>query len=329
MREFSIGGAWSKGIGFFSGAGAGHAIILIGIGILAPAALQYLLAGEAAGMTNPAMMGQNAFGSMAYLGATVLLVMVVGYVLQTGSYFSSWRLGLGRDESAPGAILYGLIAAVAVLAMLVALFVLMGALIGLLGSGGSFAVVIPLLLLVIPLFMLLAALYTIVMTLVAVMMVIVLLLAMAFGASAGGMNPALAVTGGGGIALLITLAFILLLFWLTARFSCATAVMAERKSVNLFGAIAESWRMTAEDQWRIIGYLTLLGILLCVGVFIFALIVGVSMMGSMQPGQVPQMGAGAVIVTLIVSIPFAYLTVLVPAGIYLELYEDLSADVFA
>jgi len=256
-------------------------------------------------------------------------VTVVGYVLQTGSYFGSWRLGLGRDETAPGAILYGLIAAVVVLAMLVALFLLMGLLIGMMGSGGSVAVVIPLLLLLIPLMMLLAALYTAVMALFCVAMFLVVLLAMAFGASAQQMNPALAMTGGGAAALLITLAFILLLFWLTARFSCATSVMAERKSVNLFGAIAQSWRMTGEDQWRIMAYLALLGIVLCVGLFIFALIVGVSMMGSIQPGQVPQMGAGMVIFAVIVSIPFAYLSVLVPAGIFLELYEDLSAEVFA
>jgi hypothetical protein len=77
-------------------------------------------------------------------------------------------------------------------------------------------------------------------------------------------------------------------------------------------------------------YLALLGIILCVVLFVFFMILGASMMGGVASGGVPSLGIGVVIMMLVVSIPFAYLTALVPAGIYRALFEGTEvAEVFA
>src|SRR6185436_14640591 len=111
MKQFSLSNAWSLGMGFFSGKAAGHAILLIGMGIILPIVLQMAVAGGAMGMMNPAMMGQNALAGMAGMGGLMLIIILVSYLLQMGSYFASWRLGFGEDEAVVGATTYGLIAA--------------------------------------------------------------------------------------------------------------------------------------------------------------------------------------------------------------------------
>lgn len=332
MGQFSIGGAWSKGVGFVSQHAGGQAAILIGMGIAIPWLLQFLLGGQVAGMSGPGAMNPNAMAGLAYLGAAALLVMLISYILQMGSYFASWRLGLDGEGNVGAAIVYGLIAAVVLIVLFFAFGIVVALVFGAQLAGGAppgAGALVLFLLLLIPLAILFAALYTATMALVCVGMILGLLLAMAFGGMGAAQNPALAMGGGGAAAFLIILAITFVLFWLTARLSCTTTVMADRGGYNLFSAMAESWRLTGEDQWRILGYLALLGIILCVGFFVFALFIGVSMMGGMQAGQPPAPGMGTMLVTLIVSIPFAYLTVLVPAGIYRELYGESPAEVFA
>jgi hypothetical protein len=330
MDRFSLGSAWSKGLGFFSAQAAAHAVILIGMGVVVPTILNFLLAGGLTAPANPAAIGQNAFATIGYTGAAVLIVSLLAFVLQTGSYFASWRLGLGGDGDGMGAVLYGLVTAAIIVAMLAGLVFVMALLIGAqlgFGGGGAVAVILFVLALV-PLALLFAALFTVVTAAVCGSMIIVLLLVAAFGSLAAMANPAL-MSRGGGAMVLIMLALTLLLFWLVARLSCTTATMARHGSLNLFSAMAESWRMTAEAQWRILGYLALIGTMLCVGFFIFALFVGASMMGAMQAGGPPAMGTGAIIVSLLASVPLAYLAVLVPAGIFLELEGDSPAEIFA
>ena len=87
------------------------------------------------------------------------------------------------------------------------------------------------------LFPLVAALYTVWAALIAIVMFIVMLLVLAFGASMSDMNPAAALTGGGGVAVLVILALAVLL-WLSARFSCATSVMADRRTFNLLTGLS-------------------------------------------------------------------------------------------
>lgn len=330
MRQFSLGNAWSKGIAFISERAVNHAIILIGMGIILPAILQFVLAGAVIGM-NPMMMGQNALGaggSAAALAGTMLVVMLLSYVLQMGSYFSSWRMGLGREESLAGAIVYGIVCAVLAIIAFFLLVMLVAVIVAQAVQSGGGAMAFLGLLLAVPMLILMAALYSVVMAAVAVGLFLMLLIALAFGASMGAANPALAMAGGGGFALLIALAIVALLFWMAVRFSCTTSVMADRKSFNLFAGLAESWRLTGPNQLRIMAYLGLLGIILCVALVVVLMVVGASMMGGMAGGQAPT--AGMVIMLLVIGIPFAYLTVLVPAGIYRELFEETAiAEVFA
>ncbi|HYI39910.1 MAG TPA: hypothetical protein VE053_06285 [Allosphingosinicella sp.] len=331
MRQFNLGGAWSKGTAFISQQAANHAIILIVMGIVVPAILQFAIIGAATGI-NPMAMGPNGFdpsSTMQALAGTAALVMIVSWVLQTGSYFGSWRIGLGRDETLGGAIVYGIICAVLALVAFLLLVLAMVFIVGAAMQGGG-AMMILLLVVAIPMLILVAALYSVIMAAMAVGMFLMFLIVMAFGASMGGANPALAMAGQGVVGILIALVIVALLFWLTARLSCTTSVMADRKSFNLFAGIAESWRLTGPNQLRIMAYLGLLGIIFCVVLLVLVMILGASMMGSMSGGQVPAVGIGTQIMVLIVGIPFAYLTVLVPAGIYRELFEDTAvAEVFA
>ncbi|HEX8380632.1 MAG TPA: hypothetical protein VF619_08805 [Allosphingosinicella sp.] len=331
MRQFTIGSAWSRGLAFISRNAANHTIILIGMGILVPAILQYAVIGGVAGM-NPMMMGQNALGaggSIAALAGAMILVMIVSYVLQMGSYFSSLRIGLGRDATLGGAIVYGIICAVLALVFFSVIALVVAVIIGLAMQGGG-AMVFLALLVGVPVLILAAALYSVFMAAMALGMFLMFLIVLVFGASMGAANPALAMAGQGSLVWLSGLAVAALLFWLAARFSCTTSVMADRKSFNLLAGLAESWRLTAPDQFRIMAYLGLLGILLFVVMVVLTIVVGVSMMGSMSSGQAPEVGIGSQIMVLIVGMPFAYLTVLVPAGIYSALFEDTSvAEVFA
>jgi hypothetical protein len=331
MGQFNLGSAWSKGTEFISRNAANHAIILIVMGILVPAILQYAVIGGVTGM-NPMMMGQNALGtggSVAALAGAVIVVMILSYVLQMGSYFSSWRIGLAREETLGGAIVYGIICAVLAVVVFFVIAMAMAVIIGLAMQGGG-AMAFLALLLAIPVLILVAALYSVIMAAMTVGMFLMLLIVLAFGASMGAANPALAMAGQGALAVLVALAVVALLFWLTARFSCTTSVMADRKSFNLFAALGESWRLTGPNQFRIMAYLGLLGILLCVIMVVLAIVLGASMMGSMSSGQVPEVGIGSQIMMLVVAIPFAYLTALVPAGIYRELFEETAvAEVFA
>jgi len=326
MKQFSLSNARSLGLGHFSGKAAGHAILLIGLGILAPMILQIALVGGAMGMMNPAMMGQNALSGMAGLGGLVLIVMLGTYLLQLASYFGSWRLGFA-GESLAGAIAYGLLAGVVAIVAFGALIVLMVLIAMQLQGAGAAALLM--LIFLIPLMLLFAALYPVAMSAVAVGMFLLLVIMAAFGSSMGAMNPAMAMTGGGALGLVVAFVFVVLLMWAAVRFSCTTSAMADRGTVNLLTGLGESWRMTATNQWRIMAYLALIGIVLCVLLVVFAMVVGAGMMAGARAGSMPAMGAGTMIVSIVVAIPFAYLTVLIPAGIYRELRGPPAAEVFA
>src|SRR3546814_12457470 len=74
---------------------------------------------------------------LAAFGATAFLVGIVNFVVQTGSYYASWRIGLtGRGEPLGSAIGYGLVAALPVLLLAVAVVIVFG-LGGFLLAGGA------------------------------------------------------------------------------------------------------------------------------------------------------------------------------------------------
>lgn len=118
MSKISIGQAWSYAVSFFAGQGVNHAIVLIGVGIFAPMILQFGIGGGAA-ITDPMAF---AGGGMAALGGMMILLSIIGYIIQTGSYFASWRIGLTNGGEPLGSALgFGIIAALPVLLLGIAL----------------------------------------------------------------------------------------------------------------------------------------------------------------------------------------------------------------
>lgn len=327
MKQFSLGNAWSSGVAFVSRDAMNMAIIIIGMGVLLPTVLQYALVGGSMGTMNPALMGQAAMGGGAALAGAFALAALISYLLQFGSYFGAWRLGFGPGESVAGAIVYGIICAVLVMVAFIVLIIAMA----LIAQAGAAGILLASLLIGIPLLIIFAAIYTVIVAAFAILMFLVLLVALAFGTSLGNMNPAFAMTGGGAVGMLIALALVALMFWLAVRFSCAVCVMADRKTFNLLTGLSESWRLTGPNQGRIAAYLALLGVILCVAFFVIILMAGAGMAASMgSNGGVPSMGPGMVLLGLVFGIPFAYLLVLVPAGIYRELSHTVpAAEVFA
>ena len=324
MNQFSLGGAWSKGVGLFSGEAAKQAMILIGLGIAAPFIIQFALVGGTSGLVNsPLVSGPSGLMAVAGAGGVVLLAMAIGYVLQVGSFFASWRLGLARNETLVGAIAYGLPAAVVVIVGTVLAAAALGFVFTQIGALGAFLLIVAVLILF-------AMLYTLVAATLAVTIFVMLLLAMILGVTMGQAGFAATLVGGYGFMAVIAILLSILLLWLAARFSCTAAVMADRKSFNPFAAMAESWRLTAYDQFRVMLYLGLIGLVLAIVLAVGAVAIGVGFASSFQGGAPPALGIGALILGLIVGIPFAYLTVLLPGGIYRELAApDYSAEIFA
>ena len=115
------------------------------------------------------------------------------------------------------------------------------------------------------------------------------------------------------------------MLWVAGRLSCTTALLAERRSFNLFSAMAESWRLTLEDEWRIMRYLALVGLVLS---FLMILIGGAAIavltlaLGESLNGN----GLARQALATLFGLPLAYFMVLIPAGIYRELAGSPMAD---
>lgn len=321
MNRFSIGQAWSNATGFFSGNAANFAIALIGVGVLAPMILQWILVGNP--MTNafnPAMMA-NGGALAAGLGVTMLVVSLVAYILQFGSYFAAWRLGFGADANdlADG-LRFGAMAGGAYVGLMIAALIVTGLLAYAISPWLAF-----------PLMLLLLLFFVVIYPALFGFIAIVLLLAAAFGGFAlSSMAPMLggARGGAGGIALIAVLLFGGLYLWLAARLCCTAPAMAEQNEILPFGAMKRSWALTAEGQWRIVGYFLLIGVVLFVLALILGLVIGSSFQSMMMGGGVPGFGS-IILLTLLVSIPLAYFTVAVPAGVYRAVSVQNAGEVFA
>ncbi len=126
---------------------------------------------------------------------------------------------------------------------------------------------------------------------------------------------------GGGTIALVALFVLLLLFvmlWLVARLSVAAPAMADVGSINPLYGIATSWRLTADRQWSILGYIVLLAIAGGVISSIAQAILGLF-------GDT----VGTALSVIIVTAPIAVVTIAVYAGIYLTLVRRDAGDVFA
>ena len=124
MNKISICQAWSYATSFFSGQGANHAILLIGVGIVVPLILQFALGGGTA-MVDPMMMATG--GGLMAMGAFAMVLALVNYILQMGSYFASWRIGLTNGgEPLGSALVFGLVAALPVLLLTLVVALVVG-----------------------------------------------------------------------------------------------------------------------------------------------------------------------------------------------------------
>lgn len=322
MNDFNMGRAWSLGFDFIRRAPGGHALLLVVLAVLVPSILQFaLIGGVSSMMMNPAMLGQGGGGNaLAYGGGLAAIAMLVSYVLQTAGYFGSWRLGLNRDTDVGGAAAYGLVAGILVVVLLIfgaiAAFLLTRVL-------GGLAVLV-LVLLMLPL---LAAFYSLIVAMMCIGMLFAGVIMAVFGAALGSaFASAPGAFGAGAVGVALIIGVSLLMLWLTARFCCVTSVLADRGNYNVFGALGESWRLTGRSQGMIMLYLSLVGLVLGV---IFLLLSGLLAFGavaSMGSGGAPQMGAGLLVFTIVMGVAFAYVSVLVPAGIYRALRPDVDAS---
>ncbi len=327
MNKISLGRAWSNAVGFFAGAGGAHAIILIVIGILVPALLQWGLFGATmATMMNPAAMMGGGFSSGMAGGLGI--VAVIGYILSIGSYFASWRQGLEPGEGIGSALSYGMIMGAITVVALIALAVLVALVAGLLSPWLAIIFVPIFLVLLMSVFPAFGGLFAVAMVLLSVVGG-ALFAAMLGRGGLGGEAGA-----GGGLVFLFLLVGVLML-WLGARLSCVAPYLASIRSLNLLAGIRASWAMTAASQWAIMGYFLLIGLVLLVLLFIVGLVSAAGVAGSIQsnPGALAEnaggLGIGMVVVGLLYSIPMAYVAVALPGGIFKELNDSDAASTFA
>ena len=316
MKEFRLWDAWRLGVGFFSGAALSHAILLLGIGVLLPVLFQVALFGQPLAVADP----NNAATSDSDLAPIVTLV---GYALQTVSFFASWRLGTARGSTLGGALLFGLVAGVMVCVGFGLAIFLAGTVFGLLSVS---AAVVAVLVVFVALF---AIAWTTFAALAAAAVWLLFLFALIIGARMGDMTFAATLVGGSGYVWTVLVAASLVLLWLAGRLSCTTMLMAERRSFNLVAAMRDSWSLTWEDEWRIMRYLMMLGVGLAVLITGAIFLVGAGLVGQLMGATPGSATAGAILLSIL-SIPLAYLAVLVPAGIHRELMpEDVgAAEVF-
>ena len=320
MSEFSFVRAWTRGLGFFSGAAVKHAVLLVGVGILLPIAIQLLLTGQPS-----ALMSSAAARAGVSAPAVAFVAAFAGSLLQAASFFASARLGLRRDTAFRTALVFGLLAGLLVLLGFFALVILFGLAAGAVGSPFLF------LLCWIAVMGFVAIVWTTFAALFAVGVCLLFLIVLGIGAAGGDLTFAATVVGGGGWVWTLLVAGSLLVLWLAARLSCTTMLMAERKSFNLVAAMRESWSLTWDDEWRIVRYLGLLG--LAVALILVAAIVaaGVGLSAALSGASPPAGGVWGAVAIQLLAIPFAYLSVLVPAGIYRELapVDYAAVEVFA
>jgi hypothetical protein len=290
------------------------------MGVVLPVILQLLVMGRSAGLLDATAAGAAAPVELAAAG----IVMFVAYLLQASSIFASWRLGFGRGVTPLRAIGYGLLVGLGMILVFVV--------VGMVGYAAAqltpalgMAVMLVLMLLVV------AVAYTTVAALLAVSLILALALMMLFGAATGNVGAAATVVGGSGFVVVLLLVAAGIGLWLAGRFSCAMPLMAGQGSFNPFAALADSWRRTWDDEWRIMRYLGVVGLLLVVVLGLFLFTVGAGMAAAFRVGGTATGSpVGMAVVQFAVGIPVAYLAMLLPAGIYRELAGSRVPDeVFA
>jgi hypothetical protein len=314
MNEFRLIDAWARGFRFVTARPLENALVLIGLALLLPFALQFIMID---GTREPG-------------GPATAIVLAANYVLQSCALFTVLRLGLDARETLGRALGYGIVASL-VTSGTVAVLVAIALMIASLASGPSQGLPFLIFAVLVPIVVAVAAYSTVIAAAVGTGLTLILVTMMVLGATTGNVGFA-ATWAGGGSGLMVVLLLLLsaAMVWAAARLSCAAAYMSDHRSLNVIAAVRASWELTWEEQGRITLYLALVGfgfVLLLAG----ALVAAGGSMAALENVVTPdQVGIGARILGFLVGIPLAYLTVLVPAGIYLQRAgEQAPVEVFA
>jgi hypothetical protein len=167
---------------------------------------------------------------------------------------------------------------------------------------------------------------------VAAMVLLLLAFLMIVGAATGSLEAAATLVGGDGAIAVLLLVLSGIMFWLAARLSCATPWLAAQGSFNLWAAARESWRMTLDEQAAITRYLLLVGVAMALVVIGLSLALGEGIHAIPRGGVGYTFDTATLLPRIGLAIPFALLSVIVPAGIYRQLKGEeveLAAEVFA
>jgi hypothetical protein len=142
MNPISISQAWAYATSFFSDQHQNHAILLIGVGVLGPLLLNLATGGAAAGaMVTPDQLASGA--AIGAIGGMAILAGLIGYILQSGSYFASWRMGLEPGkESIGSAVGYGLVAALPVMLVSIGFIIVIGIVAGIVFGAALFPILL-------------------------------------------------------------------------------------------------------------------------------------------------------------------------------------------
>lgn len=297
MSEFSLGRAFSETFAFFRNNWLSM-LLWMGGAVLGLAIVFSVMVGGnfallASGTAGSAAGPDNVSAVFAMIGQ-IFLFGLFAMVVVYGAGMMIWRMGLSREAST-GDVGWALLAG---LTYAFAMFVVM-----------------------------LAAYIALILVFIVVMLV--------FGVAGGGMgaftDPASMSMGGGTIAAMIALylAMIVAVMWLQGRLLAAGPIMADRKMTNPFAAIAQSWRMSASAQWRILGFLVVFAIVSYAIFFVLGMVGAVVV--TALAGESARTGIAAMIVlAIVVYLPFLLLWMSIPPGIYRALGGiDDSAEVFA
>jgi hypothetical protein len=329
MNAFSIAGAWSLGLGFFTRHWLAMLLLLVGLGLALPLALQYAVIGGPIETVNLGRVGPDPYGNSWLADRPVVIaILFAGYVAQAMSYFAAWRLGFGATPAR--ALLYGLLAGLIAIAI--------AALVRVIGQYASQLIATPdtwllaVLAFLLPLMIPFALFFVTYTVMVAAVVLLVLAVLMIVGAATGSLGAAATLVGGDGAIAVVLLVLSGFMFWLAGRLSCATPWMAAQGSLNVWAAAKESWRMTLDEQTPIARYLLLVGVGMAV------IVIGLSFALGEGTRAIPRGGVGftfdtaTLIPRVALAVPVALLSVMIPAGIYRQLKgeeTEISAEIFA
>lgn len=117
------------------------------------------------------------------------------------------------------------------------------------------------------------------------------------------------------------------MFWLLGRLCVTGPAMADVPTYNLFKGMATSWRLTRRSQWKLAGYIFVVGI---ISGIVSSLAGGAALLSSTSLQELTQPSWEVMLGSLLVQIPVFLLWIVVAEGLYREAVGTPDiAEVFA